>query len=68
MTSPLAIVFGKHQTHGRPDLDRPDGCDHDRNTYHYRLVDGGDGTEGDSTRAWLGDPANGLAGIKLLQA
>lgn len=40
MTSPLAIVFGKHQTHGRPDLDRPDGADHDQSVYHYRLVDG----------------------------
>jgi hypothetical protein len=34
------IVFGKHQTHGRPDLDRPEGCDHDQSVYHYRLVDG----------------------------
>ena len=40
MTNPLAIVFGKHQTHGRPDLDRPEGCDHDQSVYHYRLVDG----------------------------
>ena len=40
MTNPLAIVFGKHQTHGRPDLDRPDGCDHDQSVYHYRMVDG----------------------------
>ena len=33
-------TFGKHQTHSRPDLDRPEGCDHDQNVYHYRLVDG----------------------------
>lgn len=40
MTSPLAMVYGRHQTHGRPDLDRPEGCDHDQSVYHYRLVDG----------------------------
>lgn len=40
MTSPLAIVFGKHQTHGRPDLDHPEGCGHDQNVYCFRMVDG----------------------------
>lgn len=39
MTNPLAIVFGKTRPK-QMDLDRPEGCDHDRNTYYYRLVDG----------------------------
>ncbi len=39
MTSPLPTLFGWHQTK-QLDLDRPEGCDHDQNVYHYRLVDG----------------------------
>lgn len=39
MTSPLPTLFGRHQTK-QLDLDRPEGCDHDQNVYHYRLVDG----------------------------
>lgn len=39
MTSPLPTLFGRHQTK-QLDLNRPDGCDHDQNVYHYRLVDG----------------------------
>ncbi len=39
MTSPLPTLFGWHQTK-QLDLDRPEGCDHDRNTYYYRLADG----------------------------
>jgi len=39
VTSPVATVFGRIAP--KPmDLDRPEGCDHDRNTYYYRLVDG----------------------------
>lgn len=39
MTSPLPTLFGRHHTK-QLDLDQPDGCDHDQNVYHYRLVDG----------------------------
>ncbi len=39
MTSPVATVFGKTKQK-QMDLDRPEGCDHDQNIYHYRLVDG----------------------------
>jgi len=39
MTSPLPTLFGRHQTK-QLDLDRPEGCDHDQNVYHYRLVAG----------------------------
>jgi hypothetical protein len=39
VTSPVATVFGKTKQK-QMDLDRPEGCDHDRNTYYYRLVDG----------------------------
>jgi transposase-like protein len=39
MTSPLPTLFGWHPTK-QLDLDQPDGCDHDQNVYHYRLVDG----------------------------
>ncbi len=39
MTSPLPTLFGRHQTK-QLDLNRPEGCDHDQNIYHYRLVDG----------------------------
>lgn len=39
MTRPVATVFGRIAP--KPmDLDRPEGCDHDQNVYHYRLVDG----------------------------
>jgi hypothetical protein len=39
MASPLPTLFGRHHTK-QLDLDQPDGCDHDQNVYHYRLVDG----------------------------
>ena len=39
MTSPLPTLFGRHQTK-QLDLDRPEGCGHDQNVYHYRLMDG----------------------------
>lgn len=39
MNSPLPTLFGRHQTK-QLDLDRPEGCGHDQNVYHYRLVDG----------------------------
>lgn len=39
MTSPLPTLFGRHHTK-QLDLDQPDGCDHDQNTYCFRMVDG----------------------------
>ena len=38
MSTPLAVVFARANRNWNNDS--PDGCDHDRNTYHYRIVYG----------------------------